>query len=353
MSILWADGFDGYGNFTGLQVNNGPWFDYFIGLAWGFNTAYGRRTGSYGIGSGNSGHCKKYFGNNLATVIWGSGVYRLGSYSAASSQAGFLRFFSGATAQVSLCYGGGASNKLVVRRGDYNGTVIGTTDTDFLQNTWRFIEIKVYFHASAGTVEVKFDGVTVLSLTGQNTDPAGTGYGTLFHIEHTSTTNYYDDMYLVDTNGSINNDFLGDVRIDAYRPTSDGSYETFSLSTGSDMYALIDEYTPNNTDYVQGDSVNEVFTTKITSTEKTGPDGVVLDILGVVVTNFTYNPEGGGIRKVKPICKSSASEELGAEYTLTTAYTAALAVLELNPNGDVAWTSDTINTAEFGLKVTA
>jgi hypothetical protein len=143
------------------------------------------------------------------------------------------------------------------------------------------------------------------------------------------------------------------VRVDAYLPTSDGIYQDFDLSTGTDAYALLDENPPTVADYVSSATVGHKVSTKITAVEKTDALGNVLPILGVVASNICNNPEGGGIRKVKPIAKSGSTEVQGSEVTLSNLYNRTPQILETDPDTGVAWDVTSINAAEFGIEVTA
>ena len=52
--------------------------------------------------------------------------------------------------------------KLKVYRGSSGGTLLGTTSAADVASTWVYVEIKVKFHGSTGTVDVHFDGSSVL-----------------------------------------------------------------------------------------------------------------------------------------------------------------------------------------------
>jgi hypothetical protein len=162
---------------------------------------------------------------------------------------------------------------------------------------------------------------------------------------------YIDDFYICDDTGDFNNDFLGDVRVDAYFPTADGTYQDFAKSTGAASWSLLDENPPNAADYVRSSTVGHKNTIKVTAAEKVDGLGNVLPIKGVVVSNFANNPEGGGVRKVKPICKSGVTEVQGEEVALTNLYNRTPQVLEVDPDTGLAWDVTTINAAEFGVEV--
>jgi hypothetical protein len=203
------------------------------------------------------------------------------------------------------------------------------------------------------------DGISVLSLTDIDTTEGGDNYAdayTLYLSRNDSSWGFggnFDDTVVCNGAGTTNNDFLGDVRVDAYLPTSDGIHQDFDYSSGTTAYNLLDENPPSDSDYVSSATVGDKISTKITAVEQTDALGNVLPILGVVASNICNNPEGGGIRKVKPIAKSGSTEVQGSEVTLSNLYNRTPQVLETDPDTGVAWDVTSINAAEFGIEVTA
>jgi hypothetical protein len=78
-----------------------------------------------------------------------------------------------------------------------------------------YIEVKVVHHASAGSIEVRVDGVTVYTKTGINTARSGHAYANkvwcLGALSLGTGIMDMDDLYVVDDTGGADNDFLGDV----------------------------------------------------------------------------------------------------------------------------------------------
>jgi hypothetical protein len=77
--------------------------------------------------------------------------------------------------------------------------------------------MKVYCHATAGTVDVRFNGCPVYSRSSMNTLPSG-GIATRAVLgdgypPYSMSYVRIDDFYVCDGTGSKNNDFLGDVLV--------------------------------------------------------------------------------------------------------------------------------------------
>jgi hypothetical protein len=102
------------------------------------------------------------------------------------------------------------------------GTLTVTSATGVVvANTWHYIELKL-FEFTSGTFECRVDEVVVATITGNTNNPSSVSdhlYITPVTVE-TSNTIYYDDMYIANSLGTINNSYLGDVRVDTHYPTS-------------------------------------------------------------------------------------------------------------------------------------
>lgn len=126
-------------------------------------------------------------------------------------------------------------------------TVLGTSAPGLVSADAPFhLQVKVTVDNAAGAVEVLVNGVPALTLTGKDTQNAGTasvthvlygGPGGLGYV-------YFDDVWLAD-------DFIGDRRVDSHFPTSDGANQDGTPSSAGDHFAMVDEATPDDdTSYV-------------------------------------------------------------------------------------------------------
>lgn len=106
---------------------------------------------------------------------------------------------------------------------------------------YNYIECKCFSNATTGTVEIKVNGALVLSLTNVNTDPYGlTGFDTAELGGPTGgLAARFDDMYLADTLGGVNNDFLGAIRVYTALPVSDNTPLQWTPSTGTPHFSLV------------------------------------------------------------------------------------------------------------------
>lgn len=98
-----------------------------------------------------------------------------------------------------------------VCNGDYGGTALGTSAISITQGSKHTIAFDIAFGSSAA-YEIKLDGVTILSGSG-NTKTTANSYATVFLLGNTTGFTgaapvTCDDFYLFDTTGSTNNAIL-------------------------------------------------------------------------------------------------------------------------------------------------
>jgi hypothetical protein len=238
-----------------------------------------------------------------------------------------------------------ASNHLTVQRG---GTVLATSSIGLTANAWYYIEFKATI-GNSGSYEVRVNKAVVISGTG-DTQNTGNAYATEVRLQanrNPSNTDY-DDFYLCDDQGSVNNDYLGDVRVDAYY--ADGNGATSNL-VGSDAdstnnYQLIDEATPATADYVGSATPGDKDTYTFGDISGSGT------IYGVQILPYAAKSDAGS-RSIKTIARSSGgTEEDGPEQSLGDTPSYLPDVRETKPGGG-SWAPSDFNGAQFGVKVYA
>lgn len=233
-----------------------------------------------------------------------------------------------------------------------NSVALGTTAVAVQEGVWTFIEFKVTIHDSLGTVDVRINGSSALSLTNQNTRGVGAVNGwTNFKLGlwthetgQTGPTMDVDDLYVLDGSGAVNNDFLGDVTITPIYPSGAGASTGWTPSAG-DNYACVDEATPNDdTDY------NATATIGAKDTYAMGNVPVGADIRAVqILASVRKATEGPG--KVKLVTRSSSTDHDSDEIGIAgTDYAYVRQVRETDPATAAAWTESGFNAVEMGLK---
>jgi hypothetical protein len=240
------------------------------------------------------------------------------------------------------------------RSGVSSYPLLGTSSSNLLRNRWNYLEFKftVSNSTSANDLIVKINGVEVLNIVaGVDTLYSG-AYIDLVYINalYNNIPTYYDDVYVLDTTGSTNNDFLGDVVVDTLYPSGNGNYSQFDGSDGNsvDNYLLVNEAQHDgDTTYVEQSGVGnrDSYTFEDMS-------GAIGDIHGVSVC-AVVNRDDGGARTGNIFCRKSGADYDGTAFTPTASgdYAVHEEIYELEPVATGAWTESGVNASEFGIKV--
>lgn len=248
--------------------------------------------------------------------------------------------------------------RLTVMRG--TSTTLATCPTIIPLNQWRYVEFKFTVDDTVGAYEVRIDGVTEVSATGVDTREGGTGYVDRINFcggqgtGDTATASLaFDDIYICDgvdsgVAGCPNDDFLGDVRVEALFPTGNGNSSDFvgSDANSTDNYLLVDEVAyDDDTTYVESSNVSDEDT--YTYSDLISASGTVYGAQMLPRARKTDT----GLRSICSVTRLGATEEDSADKALNVSYDYFPDIREADPDGD-QWTIANVNAAEFGQKVT-
>ena len=234
-------------------------------------------------------------------------------------------------------------------------TVLGTTSVSISSANWNYIEVKVVFHGSTGTVDIQIDGNNELALTSQNTED-GTGGNIFDNLVLEGETTFdpiFDDIYIADASGTINNDFLGDSVVEQLVP--DGAGGTTLWTIGGDTPAAtnwqsVDDPNPGNdgtTTVVEENTASDIdlYThTNLASSSVT--------VYGVQV-GAVARKEDVGTANFRLKCDDATTVQNGATIGLSTTFTHYNAMFESRDGASTAWTGALVDGAEFGIEVIA
>lgn len=341
MALLFVDSFDHYTAVTdkySVNASGGRSEAASIVAAVGRRNTAGLKLQNQNIfGLGSGGCIRTYLGANYSQLAMGAAV----KFDAGFSQTlNIFEFLDGTTRQMELAVT--TTGQLQVER---NGTVLHTTAASFTWTVYNYVEWRVTFSNTVGTVEVWFNEVKVVDLTGLDTvnssnesartfglgDPFGPGSGRVAYV---------DDVYVSD--GTI----YGDSRVDYLPPSGDGTHTDFTPSTGPTHYTNVDESVPNTGDYVASNVVNSKDSYTLTAL-----DGSVTGVYAVV-TNVYMQKDNAGTRQARPFMRSGSSEVGGTSRYLPSDFQYYQDVFPTNPATGTSWTPSEVNSAEAGVEVT-
>ena len=221
-----------------------------------------------------------------------------------------------------------------------------------LTNTWYYLEAKVTINNS-GSFEVRVNGQTDISGS-TDTQTGSNAYADRLYLGGTAgatqaATVDYDDVYVCDNSGGVNDDFRGDSKVETLFPNGNGNYSQFTGSDGNstDNYLLVDEVTPNDdTDYVEDATNGDFDTYALTNLATTS--GVVYG----VQTNLLARKTDAGSRNLASVRRLSSTDDVSSDHSLLDTYSYWVDIRDTKPGGG-SWSISDVNSLEAGQKITS
>jgi hypothetical protein len=237
-----------------------------------------------------------------------------------------------------------------VARGTF--TFLGTGTIPVIFDNWHYLEIKATISNSVSTDDfiIRIDGQESLNLSSGDTQGSASS-SNIATMElrggYISESYYYDDLYVLDTTGSINNTFLGDVRVSPIYPNAVGSSTEFTPSDGtSDNYTLVNDATADDsTTYVESKTIGH---TDLYNHEDT--PATANQIFGVSV-HGKVKKSGAGNKTFDLVCQSDGTQSNGDAKSPTVDWFGYSQVFETDPATGTSWDSTGLDAAQFGVEV--
>lgn len=353
MALLYIDGFESYGATSELLTagaDNPCRFVY--GVTGWMTLATIARTTQVVAGNSRSlrldgglGKIGLRLPSSLTEVIAGFGIYfgspgssnssflSVGGSSPWSASQGVVLAYNGGTGVITACINSGGSP----------GTVLGTASGTYTGDTWYYLEVRVKLGASTGEVEIKINGTGVLSLTSVNTATGSlTSYSNIGFHSSSAFTPHYDDLYVCDKTGAINNNFLGPVSAYTLMPTGAGSSTGLTPVGAASNWQAVSEIAVDTTTYVETNSTGSKDYYQFEDL----PAGIS-SVFGVLARTKCTTPDNGG-RKVRLNMKNGANVISSTLRSLTMgSWLSDLFLSETAPDGS-AWTKAAVDGTEAG-----
>lgn len=338
MSLVFFEGFEW------LYAESAIYSGWSAGLS---ATVAGRRGGYTGFCGSENTSSLRSLGANYDTLIMG--VAFCADANAPTTTRGIFGFADAGTAQVFVALNPDLT--LSVYRGS---TLLATTTDPIRLSAFYYLELKATLHNSAGSYELRVNTVTQLSASGIDTTNTANEYANQIFVGAlgvvggtTSRTTYYDDLYVCDDAGSVNNDFLGDVKITAIYPNADGTYSDFTPSHATPHYQLVDDGIHAASDYNQSGTVGHKDSYQMSDIGVTADDIIALRTLTTLVTD-------SGSMNAAPILISGATEIETAQVTVTgPPHSYHSRLFDVDPNTGSPWTHANLNAVEAGVVIKA
>lgn len=261
----------------------------------------------------------------------------------------------------------GASGLIYIKRGD--GTTLGVSTNALSPAQFYYLEFKVTISNTSGSYELRvkrsLDSVGVESTgslldtqvsTNARVNIFGLGGGN--PSDSADNAFDFDDIYILDTNGTRNNDFLGPSGVDILFPNAVGTYSQWSpVGDSPNWDATYDGTTPDgDTSYVTRSAVSVGTDTYNYQNMRNLPG----DIFGLGIHTYARK-EYGNSAGIKSVIRGGTLDSIGGTVRvindplyLQTDYKYHVDIYETNPSGysgTPEWMVGAINSSEYGMVV--
>jgi hypothetical protein len=308
------------------------------------NAPTGRST-QYAIQLLNS-HVGKVLGSNFVELIVGVAFYIPNQSFPSGMQ--IIEFLDTTNVQCDLRVD--STGHLFFTR---NGTTLGSASSLALvvNSGWHYIEMQAKIDNTTGTAQVWVDGLSWVSLTGQDTQNTANAFANRVYINQSyGIVNYIKDIYILDTGTGTNTSRTGDVTVSVFYPNAAGVNQQYTNNGGSSQTNSVQDginhtgtWPDGDTTYISDATIGHISDFAHQALSLTGT------FYGVVHVTYMRKDDAGA-RSAAQVCLSSATTEVGATIVLGNSYNYYYDVLEQNPNTSTAWTPTTFNAATFGVK---
>jgi hypothetical protein len=218
-------------------------------------------------------------------------------------------------------------------------------------DTWYYLELKARKHTSEGFVQCRINEELVCDESGLDTVGYNSGGTQISGVKFEAsiyTQWCLDDIYILDTTGSKNNDFLGDIRVDMINPNGAGNYTQLTPSAGSN-YQCVDETNMDDSDYVEGANAGDKDSYTYANAPTDIDDAAIFGIQ--LNTQVIRTAEADNIKMKGFLRTGSTDYEETTAQSLSDIVTSKKVIWEDDPSDSNIWTQAKINACEFGMEV--
>ena len=346
MSLVFIESFDHY---SAAQL--GWKWNTIVGILSGtILSAAGRRsTAAFVVSTATARTLQKTVCNASCYVV---GFAFKANTAPTAADRGLLQFLDAGTVHLEL--GISTAGTLAITRGA-GVTVLSSYAIALNTGQFYYVEMKAEISnsISAGGVEVRLDGVSIMTLAaGADSQNAGTAQINQILIGATGNIGAedfrFDDLYMLDTLGTEYKNFMGDVRVDASVISNVGTVASWSPSSaGATMLSMIASAHPDS-------NVTYMFASAASDTQRFGFSGLVSangSIYAVQLNLAVAKSDTTSVMQVAGLFFSGSVSGIGSTTTVgNTSYAYVLMITSADASG-ASWSSNTINKTEFGIKI--
>lgn len=326
MAVLFMDGFDHYpaGNITSK-------WDGAVDQQISTTT---KKTGNGSLHLRHSNaYCLKNLGANYQTLCVGFMLLKTPTNSPVPG----LEILDASNVNLKLIFNSNGS--LGVAR---NTTILASIDNVLVNEEWGHFQVKVVVDDSVGSVVIKKNDVTICELTNVDTKQGANAYSNIVAFKNYGPNNsdiFIDDVYIAE-------DFLGVCVVDTKLPSGAGSTTQFTPSAGANYQCVGEASMNNDTDYVYSATPGNIDTYAFADLS------YAVGVVKAVQVNAFAKLDDTGARKIGLVTRPGNTDHVSTDKVLITLMDHYFELHEINPDTSEAWTVETVNASEFGIKVT-
>jgi hypothetical protein len=250
------------------------------------------------------------------------------------------------TPQLWLCMDGAAHLRLMS-----GSATLATSSNAFSPNVWYHIEIKATINNSTGSYEVRVDGTStgwIPAATSQNTRQQSSNSwvdAVALHSMQQSGTSApsIDDFYVLDTTGSVANDFIGPQKIITVFPTGAGNSAQFTGNYAANFANANETTSDGDSTFNQSSTAGHIDLFDFDNV----PTGTISAVQHVVQAR----QDAGAARTIRTKTRIGGSNYNGSSVNLSGSHRFIMEPVTLNPADSAAWEATDVNGAEFGYEL--
>lgn len=225
-------------------------------------------------------------------------------------------------------------------------TVLGTGTHTLSENTWAYVEFKVVLGNSTGSVMLRINETVDLDVANVTTTQGAAAINTVSFVGGNSGQYQLDDIYVLDTTGTANNDFLGDMRVEGLVVNHEGDFSQWTVSGTWNML---------NWQAATVLDANRVMTTTVVAKDTYGvsrPRLASTSIAGVMLHVVGRNQDANQ-RSVSPVIRIANTDyvEPAQPFTSATSLQLVSQIVEKNPATNTPWVASDFDNIEVGMRL--
>jgi hypothetical protein len=347
MTLKWIEGFEGFGVTPGLapQPTGVLARKYTVNGEANMDIEEGWWSGSFSLELNNAGD----YLHSPTFSLTGGGASQTTctGFAVQFSNLGAYKFFS--------LYDDNSNESINLRlRADGEidvyrvTTLLGTTSGAAIEaDVWFFVELKIFTHNSAGTVDVRIDESSVLSLSGQDT-VEGNYYNSSWRLWALSSGAVkFDHLHFLDGSGTKNNNLLGPKQVRTILPNAVGDSNEWTPTAGNNYECVDEDVIDDLTSYVaSGVSGQQDLYEYPDISAAMLPEGIV----GVQINNDCRR-YGSVDFDLLAFAKGTGPAAVGGVASVDhDAFLTESSIMESDADG-ADWTRANFNSTQFGVKI--